>query len=147
MRLEFPPVDTLSPRQRSERMSLVRGRDTQPELKVRKALHARGYRYRLHSKRLPGRPDIVFVSKRKVVFVHGCFWHRHEKCRLARMPKSREEFWRTKLEANRRRDSIKNMQLSELGWDVMVVWECELRDMDEVIAKLEDFLNKDGERK
>jgi DNA mismatch endonuclease, patch repair protein len=136
-------MDTLSREERSERMSRVRGRDTKPELIVRKALHARGYRYRLHDKRLPGRPDIVFPARRKAVLVNGCFWHMHEGCALARMPKSRLDFWRGKLEANRARDVIKLEQLRELGWDVEIVWECQIRDMDVVMERLENFLKKD----
>lgn len=134
-------MDTLTPVQRSERMSRVRGRDTQPELLVRKALHARGYRYRLYDKRLPGTPDLVFPRWRKVLFVHGCFWHAHENCALARMPKSRLEFWRPKLEGNRARDDRKLAELRALGWDAMVVWECELRDLDGLVARVEAFLN------
>lgn len=134
-------MDTLTPDQRSERMSRVRGRDTKPELVVRKALHARGYRYRLHDKKLPGTPDLVFPRWRKVLFVHGCFWHAHENCTLARMPKSRLEFWRPKLEGNRARDARELAKLRALGWDAMVIWECELRDLDGLVARVEAFLN------
>jgi DNA mismatch endonuclease (patch repair protein) len=134
-------MDTLSPEQRSERMSRVRGRDTKPELLIRKALHARGYRYRLHDKKLPGTPDLSFPGRRKAVFVHGCFWHMHEGCPLARMPKSRLEFWRPKLEGNRARDAVKLDQLRALGWDVMVVWECQLRELDGLVTRIESFLN------
>ncbi|HBI46414.1 MAG TPA: very short patch repair endonuclease, partial [Planctomycetales bacterium] len=97
-------MDSLSPEERSERMSRVRNKDTKPELVVRRLVHSLGYRYRLHSGRLPGRPDIVFAGRKKVVFVHGCFWHRHRGCALCRMPKSRLDFWAPKLEGNRRRD-------------------------------------------
>jgi DNA mismatch endonuclease (patch repair protein) len=135
-------MDTLSPEQRSERMSRVRGRDTKPELLVRKALHALGYRYRLHDKKLPGTPDLTFPGRRKAIFVHGCFWHRHEGCSLARMPKSRLEFWRPKLEGNRVRDAVKLEHLRALGWDVMVVWECQLRELDELVTRIEIFLNE-----
>ncbi|MBN9572978.1 very short patch repair endonuclease [Alicycliphilus denitrificans] len=136
-------MDTLSPAQRSERMSRVRGRDTKPELLIRKALHARGHRYRLHDNKLPGRPDLSFPGRKKALFVHGCFWHMHEGCALARMPKSRLEFWRPKLEGNRVRDALKLEQLRALGWDVMVVWECELRELDELVTRIEAFLNDD----
>jgi DNA mismatch endonuclease (patch repair protein) len=136
-------IDTLSPGQRSERMSRIRSRDTKPELAIRSALHARGFRYRLHDGRLPGKPDIVFPGRRKVVFVHGCFWHMHGgSCALSRMPKSKLEFWRTKLEGNRTRDALKLDQLRKLGWNVMVVWECELRDMENILRRLEAFLNE-----
>lgn len=134
-------MDTLNPEQRSERMSRVRGRDTKPELLIRKVLHARGYRYRLHDKKLPGTPDLSFPGRRKAVFVHGCFWHMHEGCPLARMPKSRLEFWRPKLEGNRARDAVKLGQLRALGWDVMVVWECQLRELDKLVTRIETFLN------
>lgn len=133
--------------QRSERMSRVRARDTKPELQVRGALHARGYRYRLHVQKLPGKPDMVFPARRKVIFVHGCFWHRHEGCLLARMPKSRLDFWMPKLDGNRARDSVKIGQLRALGWDVLVVWECELRHMNALIARVVAFLDeKRGEK-
>jgi len=135
-------MDTLTREQRSERMARVRGRDTKPELAVRSRLHALGYRYRLHDRKLPGSPDLVFAGRRKALFVHGCFWHMHEGCALARMPKSRLEFWRPKLEGNRARDSVKLEQLRALGWDVMVVWECELRDLDALVARIEAFLNE-----
>lgn len=127
-------------------MSRVRGRDTKPELLVRKALHARGYRYRLHDKKLAGTPDLSFPGRRKAVFVNGCFWHMHEDCGLARMPKSRLEFWRPKLEGNRARDALKRAQLRAQGWDVMVVWECQLRDFDELLARIETFLNEERGR-
>ncbi len=97
-------MDTLTPEQRSERMSRVRNKDTKPEMRVRRLVHALGYRYRLHDSRLPGRPDLVFKSRHKVIFVHGCFWHRHDRCELCRMPKSRLQFWKPKLKANRERD-------------------------------------------
>ncbi|WP_395317221.1 very short patch repair endonuclease [Variovorax sp. UC74_104] len=140
-------MDTLTPKQRSERMARVRGRDTKPELVVRRLLHSRGYRYRLHDKKLPGSPDLVFPRKRKVIFVHGCFWHRHEGCRLARMPKSRIDFWSTKLNGNQARDQRKLAALAQQGWSAMIVWECELRDLEALASRLEGFLNdeKDAE--
>lgn len=120
-------MDTLSPPERSERMGRIRGRDTKPEMRVRRLVHSMGYRYRLHRKNLPGKPDLVFGPKKKVIFVHGCFWHRHSnpRCKLARLPKSRLEFWRTKLEANRERDIANVKKLRALGWKVLIVWECE----------------------
>jgi DNA mismatch endonuclease (patch repair protein) len=120
----FPKIDPA----RSAQMSLVRSRDTKPEMRVRQALHATGLRYRLHDRRLPGSPDLVFPSRRIVVFVHGCFWHRHEGCAAARMPKSRLEFWEPKLEGNVARDRKQRTALEALGWTVMVVWECETKD-------------------
>jgi len=134
------PVDTLTPEQRSAVMARVKSRDTRPELTVRRLAHAMGYRYRLHSKRLPGRPDMVFASKRKVVFVHGCFWHRHRYCALARLPKSRKEFWVPKLDGNRRRDCRNLRELRELGWKALVLWECELSDPNAVARRLASFL-------
>jgi len=135
-------IDTLSPSERSERMGRVRGRDTKPELIVRKLLYSMGYRYRLHAKELPGCPDIVFRKRRQVIFVHGCFWHQHPdpKCRLARLPKSRLEFWLEKLERNRARDIANVARLSEMGWRVLLVWECELRDKEHLRDTLRRFM-------
>lgn len=116
-------------------MSLVRSRDTKPEMRVRKALHAAGLRYRLHDRRLPGVPDLVFPSRRVVVFVHGCFWHRHLDCPVARLPKSRLDFWEPKLAGNVARDARKQAELTALGWRVLVIWECETRKT-EVLAAL-----------
>lgn len=123
-------TDTLSPEQRSRRMALVRGRDTNPELVVRRALHAAGLRYRLHASDLPGKPDVVFPSRKIAVFVHGCFWHRHADpaCKLARTPKSRLDFWEPKLAGNAARDKDKQAQLRAAGWTVIVFWECGLKD-------------------
>ena len=123
---------------RSRQMARVRGRDTVPELIVRRALHAAGMRFRVHVKDLPGKPDIVLPSRRIAVFVHGCFWHRHPDpaCKLARLPKSRLDFWLPKLEGNRERDLRKEAELREHGWDVRVIWECEARDK----AKLARFV-------
>ncbi len=119
-------VDTLSPAQRSERMSRIRSRDTAPELALRRALHRLGLRYRLHGAKLPGQPDVVFPSRRAAVFVHGCFWHRHDNCRIATTPKSNTPFWEAKFERNVERDVQNGARLRELGWGVIVVWECEL---------------------
>lgn len=107
-------------------MSRVRAKDTKPEIEVRGFLHAAGLRYRLHAPDLPGKPDLVFSSRRIALFVHGCFWHRHEDpdCRLARMPKSRHDFWEPKLRANAERDARNTAALAAAGWKVMVVWEC-----------------------
>ena len=107
-------------------MSGIRGKDTKPELTVRRYLHARGFRYRLHVRDLPGRPDIVLPRYHAVVFVHGCFWHRHEGCRLAARPKSRPEYWEAKLTGNAARDARDQQRLSDLGWNIHVVWECNL---------------------
>jgi DNA mismatch endonuclease (patch repair protein) len=114
-------ADTLTPSQRSERMSLVRAKDTKPEMNARRAAHRLGYRFRLHRRDLPGKPDMVFPRLRKIVLVHGCFWHQHEGCGGGRMPKSRPEFWQPKLARNVERDGEVRAALEELGWDVMVL--------------------------
>ena len=130
-------MDTLSPAERSERMSRVRSKDTKPEMVVRKLAHGMGFRYRLHVRKLPGHPDLVFAGRRKVIFVHGCFWHRHgARCPLTRWPKSKLDFWRPKLEQNRKRDLRNRRALRKLGWRVLVIWECQLAN----IARLENRL-------
>ncbi|MEM8872938.1 MAG: DNA mismatch endonuclease Vsr [Planctomycetota bacterium] len=134
-------LDPLSSAQRSERMSLVRGKDTKPEMVVRRLIHRMGFRYRLHRRDLPGKPDLVFPSRRKVVFVHGCFWHRHACPAGRRTPKSRREFWLNKLESNRRRDQRNRRRLNRLGWSAMVIWECQLRDLDRVRRRVASFLD------
>lgn len=135
-------MDTLSSEERSQRMGLIRGRDTKPELVIRRLVHGMGYRYRLHLAKLPGRPDMAFPSRRKVIFVHGCFWHRHSdpNCKLARLPKSRLEFWYPKLEGNHQRDLANLDELCSLGWSSLVVWECELDDLPSVTARIREFL-------
>jgi DNA mismatch endonuclease, patch repair protein len=115
-------------------MALVRGSNTKPEMRVRKVLHAAGLRYRLHDKRLPGAPDLVFPSRRIALFVHGCFWHRHEGCTAARLPKSRLDFWLPKLEGNVARDQRQVVQLKQLGWKVVVIWECETKSNASLVA-------------
>lgn len=118
--------------ERSAQMARVRGRDTKPEIRVRRALHAAGLRYRLHAKGLPGRPDLILPSRRIAVFVHGCFWHRHPdpECKLARLPKSRLDFWLPKLEGNRARDERNKAALEALGWKVIEIWECQTKPAD-----------------
>jgi len=135
-------VDTLSPEQRSERMGRVRGAHTVPELTVRRIVFGLGYRYRLHGRDLPGRPDLVFRRSRRVILVHGCFWHRHRSrlCRLARLPKSRIGFWTEKLEANRLRDQKNVRALKQAGWAVLVVWECELANIERVSKRIQRFM-------
>ncbi|OUL72152.1 very short patch repair endonuclease [Paraburkholderia hospita] len=134
-------MDTLTPRERSERMSRIKGKDTKPELFVRRLVHGMGYRYRLHGRGLPGRPDLVFAKKRKVIFVHGCFWHRHVGCRLARLPKSRLDFWQCKLDRNIERDREVERRLAELGWNVMIVWECEVKNEAVLMSRIKAFLD------
>lgn len=132
--------DQLTPEQRSERMGHVRSKDTGIELQVRRLVHSLGFRYRLHRRDLPGHPDLVFPGRKKVIFVHGCFWHGHEKCRQYRMPKSRLDFWIPKLEGNKVRDERNQQMLRDMGWQVLVVWECELRDHDALAARVKAFL-------
>jgi DNA mismatch endonuclease (patch repair protein) len=135
-------VDTLTKAERSARMARIRGKDTGTELVVRSLIHSLGYRYRLHAKSLPGRPDLVFRKRRKVIFVHGCFWHRHDDpgCKLARLPKSRLEFWVPKLEGNRDRDRTNQRMLERDGWGSLVIWECELGDRRVLERRIRKFL-------
>ncbi|WP_445490634.1 very short patch repair endonuclease [Rhodopseudomonas sp. RCAM05734] len=133
-------MDTLTVKQRSERMARIKGKDTKPELAVRKALFGRGYRFRLHRKDLPGKPDLVFAGRRKVVFVHGCFWHAHENCKVANLPKSRTEFWQAKFFRNRERDKANEAALRSAGWDVLTLWECEARDQENMLDRLASYL-------
>ncbi|MFT4253822.1 MAG: DNA mismatch endonuclease Vsr [Caulobacter sp.] len=136
-------MDRLSKDARSERMGRIKGKDTVPEMIVRRLVHSMGRRFRLHRSDLPGKPDLVFPGSRKVIFVHGCFWHRHpdSACKLARLPKSRLDFWLPKLERNRDRDVENQENLRRLGWSVLVIWECELKDMASVKDKIEAFLS------
>ena len=134
-------MDSVSVAKRSEIMGRVRSRDTHPEMVVRKLVYSLGYRYRLHLTNLPGKPDIVFGSRKKVLFVNGCFWHRHKGCALARLPKSRQDFWATKLESNRLRDIRNERELRAAGWSVMTIWECELRNIAQLAARLREFLD------
>ncbi len=135
-------ADTLSPTERSQRMSRVRGRHTGPEMLVRRLVHAMGYRYRLHSSDLPGRPDLVFPGRKKVIFVHGCYWHRHDDpaCKLARLPKSRLEFWLPKLEENAERDRRNQLLLVQKDWDILTLWECQLSNRAFLESRIRAFL-------
>ena len=134
-------MDTLTPQERSARMALVRAKDTKPELLVRRLVHGMGYRYRLHRRDLPGTPDLVFPSRGKVIFVHGCFWHRHSGCALARLPKSRGEFWLPKLTANADRDARNLRALRRLGWSALTIWECQLDDAPKLAKSIRRFLD------
>lgn len=133
-------VDHVDSSTRSKIMASVHSKDTKPEIKVRKIAHALGYRFRLHRADLPGKPDLVFPSRRKVIFVHGCFWHRHSRCRYATMPKTRTEFWERKFLANTARDRRNWRELRKLGWDVLTVWQCELKKAEKLTERLNDFL-------
>jgi DNA mismatch endonuclease (patch repair protein) len=134
-------VDSLSKQQRSEIMSRVRSKNMRPEMAVRKLVFALGYRYRLHARDLPGCPDLAFRPRKKVIFVHGCFWHRHANCALARMPKSRLDFWMPKLEGNRVRDEKNRKTLAREGWKVLTIWECELRNTKRLERGIRRFLD------
>jgi DNA mismatch endonuclease (patch repair protein) len=122
-------------------MQSVRARNTGPEIAVRSLLHKLGYRFRLHRKDLPGTPDIVFPSRKKAVFVHGCFWHGHD-CSKGKLPKSRTDYWGAKITRNRERDSEVDSRMCQIGWTVLTVWQCELRDADALTKKLTEFLDK-----
>ncbi len=123
-------------KQRSRNMSAIKSKNTKPEIKVRKVLHSMGYRFRLHRKDLPGSPDIVLPKYKTVIFVHGCFWHRHENCKYASTPKTRQEFWEAKFRENINRDKLNQENLSSKGWKIIVVWECEIKDKDFDLNKL-----------
>ena len=116
--------------QRSRNMSAIKSKNTKPEIAVRKLLHSMGYRFRLHRKDLPGSPDIVLPKYKTVIFVHGCFWHRHENCKYASTPKTRQEFWEAKFRENINRDKLNQENLSSNGWKIIIVWECEIKDKD-----------------
>ncbi|MBI4773492.1 MAG: DNA mismatch endonuclease Vsr [Deltaproteobacteria bacterium] len=132
--------DTFSPEKRSWIMSQVRSQNTTPEMLIRSLTHRLGYRYRLHSENLPGKPDLVFPSRRKALFVHGCFWHGHDCSRGARIPKSNSKYWIKKIGRNKERDQENKKLLESLGWSVLVLWECQTNDLDNVKIILEDFL-------
>ena len=130
-------TDIIDKQTRSRMMAGIKGKDTKPELVLRRALHARGFRYRLHSKNVPGRPDLVFPKHHAIVFVHGCFWHRHEGCRYTTTPSTRPEFWQAKFDSNVIRDAAIRDQLIETGWRVATVWECSLRKTDQMATTVE----------
>ena len=133
-------ADTVSPATRSRIMAQVKSKGMKPELRVRRLLHGLGYRYRLHRADLPGRPDLVFPARRKVVFVNGCFWHRHAGCGKVRIPATNRDYWLAKLERNHARDIRNIALLTGQGWAVATVWECELRDLAATAERLVDFL-------
>jgi DNA mismatch endonuclease (patch repair protein) len=134
-------VDIWSKAKRSEVMSKIRSKNTKPELLLRKALHALGYRYRIHNKLLPGKPDIVFTKYKTAIFVHGCFWHYHSECREGRIPDTKSKFWKEKLSKNVERDLKHQQALISQGWKVIVVWECEVeKQLEEVLSKIKTEL-------
>lgn len=140
-------ADTLTPEERSKRMSLIRCTGTVPEMKLRRLVHRMGFRYRLHVKELPGKPDLVFPSRRAIIFMHGCFWHRHSHCKLARLPKSKQEFWEVKLNGNKKRDLLNQEKLKLLGWRVLVVWECEMANTGQLQVIIRNFLQEQDGKK
>ncbi|MBS7847388.1 DNA mismatch endonuclease Vsr [Pseudomonas fluorescens] len=135
-------MDVVDQATRSRMMSSIRGKNTQPELKVRRFLHAHGYRFRLHRKDLPGNPDIVLPKLMTCIFVHGCFWHKHDNCRYATTPKSRQDFWESKLSKNAERDAKASEALQHLGWTVLIVWECQLRSAETALDGLVENLSR-----
>lgn len=135
-------MDKLSAERRSANMRQIRSENTAPELLLRRMLHRLGYRFRLHRKDLPGKPDLVFPSRRKVIFVHGCFWHQHSACKEGRVPQSRREYWEPKLSRNQARDAASQTLLEGQGWRFLVVWECELRDTTAALRIVMRFLGR-----
>ncbi|EMH6929975.1 TPA: very short patch repair endonuclease [Pseudomonas aeruginosa] len=136
-------MDRLSVEQRSRLMSRVKGKNTAPELVVRRLVFGMGYRYRLHLKNLPGRPDLAFLGRKKVIFVNGCFWHGHTGCRYGQLPKTRLEYWQDKIERNKKRDEENIYSLETNGWQVLTIWQCELRNIEHLREKLSNFMEMD----
>lgn len=137
-------MDKLSREQRSLNMSRIRSRNTSPELKVRSELHRMKFRFRLHRKDLPGSPDIVMPKHKIIIFVHGCFWHQHENCRYATVPKTNTEYWLKKFGRNKTRDEESRLALEKMGWRVVQIWECETRNIDELALLLRQRLSADA---
>jgi DNA mismatch endonuclease Vsr len=133
-------IDHVDASKRAEIMAAVKSEDTSAELALRSLLHRSGYRYRLHDRKLPGRPDVVFPGRKKAIFINGCFWHRHDGCRYATTPKTRIEFWETKFAANVARDHRNMAALEHMGWSVAVVWQCELKQPEKALARVTQFL-------
>lgn len=138
-------MDTLTPQARSQLMGRIHSKNTKPEIAVRSTLHRLGYRFRLHRKDLPGRPDIVLPRHRKIILVQGCFWHGHT-CRLASKPKSNKGYWEPKIRANRARDARNLAALADLGWSVLELWECEIKNSQDLESRLRKFMNAELER-
>ena len=134
-------TDVFSKQKRSWIMSRVKGRDTKPEILVRSLVHRMGFRFRLHRPDLPGKPDIVLPRHGKVIFIHGCFWHGHKRCSKSKRPNSNNDFWNRKLNGNIKRDRQFHRELKRMGWNVLVVWECETRKPNELLRKLRRYLN------
>jgi len=137
-------TDKFDKETRSRIMAKVAGKNTEPETAVRKLIWQMGFRYRLHDKNLPGKPDIVFSKKKKIIFVHGCFWHNHIGCKMATMPQSNADYWQAKIQRNVNRDKTNIAKLESMGWQVLIVWECELKDIETLKSKLLCFLTGKG---
>ena len=137
-----PKMDKITPDRRSENMRNIRSKGMKPELVVRKLTHGMGYRYRLHRSDLPGKPDIVFLGRKKAIFVHGCFWHQHPapSCKIVRVPKSNQDYWLPKLKRNVEKDIAVQRQLQQSGWNVLVVWECQTKDLQTLCERISRFL-------
>jgi len=135
-------MDVFTPEQRSAVMARIQSKNTKPEMIVRRMIHGLGYRYRLHRADLPGTPDLVFPRLKKIIFVHGCFWHQHDRCQYAYKPKSNSLFWKRKFAENTTRDERAMMELRALGWDVLVVWECQMAENAKLLRELQRFLQK-----
>lgn len=133
-------MDTISILRRSANMRAIRSKGTSPEMVVRRLVYSIGYRYRLHRKDLPGKPDLVFSSRRKVLFIHGCFWHGHDCKRGARVPKTNREYWEKKIGRNQARDDRNKTALLSIGWDVLIIWECQIKDEAAIKQRLLEFL-------
>ena len=133
-------TDVLTAEGRSRNMRQIRSKNTKPEMTVRRALYGMGFRYRLHAKALPGKPDLVFKNRRRIIFVHGCFWHQHASCADGRLPLSRPEYWLPKLARNQDRDRNHLEALAQLGWQALVIWECEVKDIFSLEERLRAFL-------
>lgn len=138
-------MDNLTREERSKQMASIRSTDTKPEMRVRRLVHRLGFRYRLHGAGLPGKPDLVFTSRRKVIFVNGCFWHGHH-CRLGRVPKSNVEYWNNKIATNQARDRRNIKQLKKLDWKCLTIWECRSGDEEALTPLIERFLNSTEDR-
>lgn len=137
-------VDTLTVEERSRRMALIRSKNTHPEMVVRSIAHRLGYRFRLHRRDLPGAPDLVFPSRKTVIFVHGCFWHAHEDCTVANLPKTRRSYWSTKFDRNKKRDALNANLLKQSGWQVFTIWECETKQQLMLADRLSQCLGPPG---
>lgn len=140
-------ADIVDSSTRSRMMSGIRGKNTKPEMMIRQGLHRKGFRYRLHDRKLPGKPDLVFPSRQAVIFVNGCFWHGHD-CHLFRMPSTRRDFWKIKIDGNRQRDFDNMLKINDYGWRILVIWECALKGksqlpFDEIMEKVSGWLDSD----